>query len=180
MRISRTKKNKQESDYELVIQKQRMRKIRENMSGKDHLLGNLNSKKGMRLLRSEGNLNKFVRREKSKKVGKNWDELFDWKGYYDKSHQHSQNLQSKQPDIVERINEINRSKKERERQSKEQYKAGCWDYDGENGEWYWTGDDAPEIVDNFAYSPPTKEELKLFREAEDKLYEEQDKYKKGS
>ena len=136
MRISRNNKNKQDADYELVIQKQRMRKIREKTSGKDHLLGNLNSKKGMRLLRSEGILNKFVRREKSKKVGKNWDELFDWKGYYDKSHQHSQILQSKRPDIVERINEINRSKKERERQWKEQYKAGSWDYDGENGEWY--------------------------------------------
>ena len=101
------------------------------MSGKEHLIGNLNAKKGMRLLKSEGSLKEFSRRQKSLKVGKNLDEMFDWEKYCTKSKQHSQNLQSKQPDIMKRINEIHWSKKERQRQWNEQSNAEQWDYDDE-------------------------------------------------
>ena len=48
MRIIRKMKSKAVLEYETIIQTQRMRKSRENASGKEHLIRNLKAKKGMR------------------------------------------------------------------------------------------------------------------------------------
>ena len=71
-----------------------------------------------------------------------------------------------------------RLKKEKERQLKEKRKNGEWDYNGESGDWYCTGTVEPETLDNFRYSAPTDEEVKLFRQADNDMYEEQRKLKK--
>ena len=60
-----------------------------------------------------------------------------------------------------------RLRKEKERQLKEERKNGVWDYHGESGEWYWTGTDRPETVDDFCHSAPTDEEVRLFRQEEE-------------
>ena len=177
-RIIRKMKSKEVLEYERIIQKQRMRKSRENASGKEHLIRNLKAKKGMRLLNSEGSLREFSRRKLGRKDAKGWDELFDWEHYECKSQMHSTNLHQMQPDIVQKLNEKMRLKKEKERQLKEKRKNGEWDYNGESGELYWTGTGEPETLDNFSYSAPTDEEVKLFRQAENDMYEEQRKLKK--
>ena len=44
------------------------------------------------------------------------------------------------PDVVEQINQKIREDKEKERKRNEERKNGEWDYNGESGEWYWTGE----------------------------------------
>ena len=70
-------------------------------------------------------------------------------------------LSRNQPDIVSRINKCIRQEKEIERQKEEDRKKGYWHYNGESGEYYWTGDTEPEHVNYFFDSPdpPTKEEI---------------------
>ena len=57
---------------------------------------------------------------------------------------HKEILSKHQPDIVSRINENVRLEKERERQKEENCDRGEWDYNGESGEYYWTGNIEPE------------------------------------
>ena len=71
-----------------------------------------------------------------------------------------------------------RLKKEKERQLKEKRKNREWDYNGESGDWYQTGYGEPENLNNFRYSAPTDEEVKLFRKGELDMHEEQRKLKK--
>ena len=66
-----------------------------------------------------------------------------------------------------------REDKERERNRKEEAKNGEWDYCGESGEWFWTGDGEPP-TDNFEYDIMTPEELKQIRAQEKK---EEDSFK---
>ena len=75
-------------------------------------------------------------------------------------------LSKNQPDIVSRINENDRLEKERKRQTEEIRDKGEWDYHGESGEYYWTGDTEPEYDDTYDNpSPPTKEDLENARQA---------------
>ena len=50
-------------------------------------------------------------------------------------------------------------------------KAGEWIYHGESGEWDWTGLNAPGFEDAFTLKPPTEEEKKIAREADEKEFE---------
>ena len=43
-----------------------------------------------------------------------------------------------------------------------------WIYNGEFGEWYWTGENEPDYEDTFTSEAITEEEKKLMREAEKK------------
>ena len=53
-----------ETDYVAISQKNKKRQQRKQRSEKEHLLQNLKAKKGMRLLKEEGNLQDFKRRSK--------------------------------------------------------------------------------------------------------------------
>jgi hypothetical protein len=104
-KLSRNK-TKEENDYKIIVTKQRVRKWRETLSGKEHLLGNLKSKKGMQQFKSNRRVVQFLRRESSRKdCNAKWDEEFDWERYMRKSQRHSEKLLRDQPDIVARINE---------------------------------------------------------------------------
>ena len=169
----RTRKNNKvsqddlEREYKNIQDKHNKREQRKQRSGKEHLLENLKAKKGMRMLREEGNLLSFARRSR-----KNVDEYTDWKLFLQKGKQHFEKLQKSQPDIVEKINQTVREEKERDRKRKEEAKNGEWDYCGESGEWYWTGESEPP-TDNFEYGTMTPELLKIIREQE---REEQEAY----
>ena len=97
------------------------------------------------------------------------DELFEWKQYMQTSEKQKEILSKNQPDIVSRINETVRLEKERKRQAEENRDKGEWDYDGESGEYYWTGETEPEY-DQTHDSPSilTKEELDRARQAEER------------
>ena len=70
-----------------------------------------------------------------------------------------------------------RKEKEQERQRDEERKEGIWDYNGESGEWYWTGEKEPEYHDEFCHTPPTEEQTKMANETEQKLFAEFVEYK---
>lgn len=77
------------------------------------------------------------------------------------------------PDIVSKLNDLNRSEKERERKEKEKSDNGEWQYHGESGEWMWTGEsEAPDYNDDLLYEQLTEEEMKQAHADERKLYEE--------
>ena len=95
------------------------------------------------------------------------DELFEWKLFKQKSKKHANKLIETRPDIVSKLNDLNRSEKERERKKSQRRVSG------ESGEWSWTGDcEPPDLNDNLLYEPLTEEERKQAHADERKLYEE--------
>jgi hypothetical protein len=169
MEMVRAEKSTEECAYTRIVQRQEKRNLRNSLSGKEHLEGNLTAKKGMRLLNSVGRLRKFASREAGSKSARKRDEMVEWKRYIQTSEKHREILSEKQPDIVSRINENARQAKEKEQQEIENYKEGEWLYNGESGEYYWTGDTEPEYDNTYDNpSPPTKEELEIVRQAEER------------
>ena len=167
MEMLRAEKSTEVCAYEIIEERQEKSIMRKGLSGKYHLEGNLNAKKGMRQLNSEGRVRKFASREAGMKIGK-IDELFEWKQYMKTSKKHKEMLSKNQPDIVSRINENVRLEKERERQTEEN-RDKEWDYNGESGEYYWTGNTEPEYDQIYdSPSPLTKEGLDRVRQAEER------------
>ena len=136
-------------------------------------MGNLKAKEGMQLLNVEGRLRKFAHREKGVKRTRMKDNLYEWKQYMAKSEKHKGILSRKQPDIVLRINECIRQEKEKERVREEDHKKGCWHYNSESGEYYWTGDVEPEHINDLCDSPdfPTKEKIEISKQAQERELE---------
>ena len=70
---------------------------------------------------------------------------------------------------------MRKSEKKKERTIKEieteKKKAGEWIYHGESGQWNWTGTNAPGYGDSFTLKPPTEEEKKIAREADEREFE---------
>ena len=132
----------------------------------------------MQLLSEEGKLKTFERRRSGLKRGLESDEMFEWKSFVRKSKYHKEKLTILEPDIVKTLNERERQKKELERQKEEKRKRGEWDYCGESGEWFWTGETEPENLDQFCFQGMTEEEKIAFRKAEDKLMEDMEKQRK--
>ena len=59
MKEKRKNKCKVENDYDKIVHRMRMRILRRNQTGKEHLEGYLQAKKGMRLLNSDGPIKEF-------------------------------------------------------------------------------------------------------------------------
>ena len=121
-------------EFENTTKKLRMRTFRKKRTGKDHLLQNLRSKQGMRLLESEGRLQDFKRRSH-----RNIEEMRDWENYMRKGKNYVDVLEVRKPDVVQRINEKNRDDEEKERAKREKANDEEWCYNGESGEYYWNG-----------------------------------------
>ena len=170
MAETRQKKIEEDIECDNIVQKHKQREARAKLTGKEHLLQNLQAKKGMKLLNEFGRLNDFQRRGRYKTTEKT-----DYKSFMQKSKTCSEILRAVKPDIVEKLNQEIRNEKEIERKRKEddlkKDKAGRWSYSGESGEWYWTGEQEPNYGDTFCYSPPTEEERKIMREAEEREFE---------
>ena len=153
-------------EYEKIEKKLKMRLFRKQRSGKDHLLQNLKAKQGMQLLEEECRLRKFPWRS-----GGKVEEIRDWEMYNNKGEKYSEFLKVKKPDVVQVLNEKNRAENEKKRQREELEKDGEWCYNGESGEYYWSGDGEPDYGDNFEYEAPTAEDLNQSREYEERLCE---------
>ena len=170
MKRLREKKTAQEKEYEKICEKYSKRKSRLQRTDGDRLLQNQNSKDEMKLLRKMGRLHDF-----KKRCIKNSDRDSDWKGYLKRGKSYSEYLSMKKPDIVERLNEEIREEKEKERTRREREnrkkKAGEWIYHGESGEWYWTGSNETVYEDSFTFKPPSEEEKKIAREADEREFE---------
>ena len=79
MEMVRADKGTEACAYERIVKRQEIRNLRKGLSGKEHLEGNLNAKKGMQLLNSVGRLRKFESRDAGMKNSRKRDELFEWK-----------------------------------------------------------------------------------------------------
>ena len=125
----RLHKKDEDYDYEKIIKRQKIREKREKQSGKEHLIRNLQAKRGMQLINQEGTLRKFTRRERVRKKLETKDNTIEWKNYLQKGENHKRKLENINPDIVERINEQMRLDKEKERHVERDFN------EGESAEW---------------------------------------------
>ena len=168
MRELRSKQSEDENQikqYIKIVDKHKKRESRAKRSGKEHLMQNLQSKKGMRMLKSKGRQYDFQRR-----VNKNKTESLDWKGFLQRGEKYRELLENEKPDIVEQLNEQIRNDKERERKWKEEEnkkdKQGRWEHRAESDEYFWTGEQDPDLGDTFCNTPLTEEDKKSIREEE--------------
>ena len=124
-------KSKAETEYIKIKKKHSMREQRKLRTGKEHLIDNLEAKKGMRLLTNEGGLRLFSRRN-----GGKIEKMRDWELYYGSCKNNADKLKAKNPDIIQILNEKFRKEKERDRIRKEKIKEdrGEWLYNTENGD----------------------------------------------
>jgi hypothetical protein len=87
-------------------------------TGKQKLLENLKSKKGMRIFNEEGRLQEFERRGRQ-----NMSEMSDWEKYIKRGKVQHDLAKGVNPDIVEKINQKIRDEKEREKKEKKRKKG---------------------------------------------------------
>ena len=98
-----------------------MRNHRKNQPGKEHLQAYLKTKKGMRMLNSDGPITEFMKRESGRGRA---DDLWAWKKLMGKSQNHGEHQHRNPADIVAKLNENARVEKEMERIRKEKKEAG--------------------------------------------------------
>ena len=79
------------------------------------------------------------------------------------------------------MNEKNRAENEKKIQREELEKDGEWCYNGESGEYYWSGDGEPDYGHNFEYEAPTaavqRRLCEAFREEKKQILREKRKQK---
>ena len=167
MEKHRTEKIVEDTDYENIIKKKRLRELRGRYSGKQHLIANLKARKGMQLLKKEDRLRTFSKREARMKKDQGIDDLLEWENYLQRSDRHQEKLMEMKPDIVQRINEHLRLKKENERREKEKLREEMKlnQYSG-GGDWYWESETEPDDENISCYSILTKEEKDDFEKEE--------------
>ena len=150
-----------------------MRESRRLRTKEEHAQDKVSAKQGMKDFREYGSLRNYHERS-----FKNKKEILDWKEYCEKGESFAEVLHTRKPDLIERINQEIREEKERDRKKREEErerreeeekrrKDGIWEYNGESGEYYWTGEKEPEqTVDTCVNEPLTENEKKLSEETE--------------
>ena len=68
-------------------------------------------------------------------------------------------LSKSQPDVVSKLNEMNRTEAENKRKRELEYGNQEWEYHGESGQWQWTGE--PVHISDDPFPPTRKEEYRL-------------------
>ena len=180
-REDKSKRGDVEKEYEKISQKHKQRKLRIGRTGKQKLQQNLKAKKGMRILRSDGNLIDY-----SDRCLHNSNETMDWKKFMKQSKKHTDIVNQNNPDLVQRLNEESRMEKEMQRQKAEKAKevekeaerirqrqieeeGGEWVYNAEYSEFYWVGEREP-VNDDPEYIQLSEQELAdLQRQEDDRL-----------
>ena len=170
------KKDTLVKEFEKIYSKHQKRDKRSKRSGKEKLLENLNSKKGMSLFRGEGRLKQLKERDK-----KNTDQTMDWKNFMKKSKHHADMTTKFKPDIVQKVNEIYREEKEqmrrqtqkeqedeRRRKVKVLEDGGEWVYNPEYSEYFWVGEGEPVVDHQPEFKPLSEKALKKIQEQEEK------------
>ena len=109
MAKNRSKKTTEETDFEKIMTRHKMRKRRDNQSGKDHLVGNLKAKKGMKLAKEAGWLREFAKRYRG---GRN--ESREWELFKKKGPANSNILEKNKPEVAMQLNEKDRMEREKE------------------------------------------------------------------
>ena len=162
--VQKSKISDEDKEFNKIKKKHRMREMRNSRSGKDHLTENLQAKKGMALLESEGRKKDFARR-----TGGKLSEIDDFERYHKSGKRFENKLLGERPDIVMLLNEKAREEKEKERNRKEMIKneGGEWIQNGEYGDYYWSGDGEPNWEnDSFEDEQLTAKQIEEFKRQE--------------
>ena len=137
--LKRENRTEPEAEFERLQLCIRMRKLRANRSGKEHLLENLVAKKGMRAFREFGSLKAFKERKP-----RALDDETLWYRFWCRGKEQRALVRSRLGDIAKKLTE--KEEKEREEYAKKREeeekrrKIGYWDYNPEDDCYYWTGD----------------------------------------
>ena len=142
-----------EKEFKRIEQLMRNRRARGERNGKDHLLDNLDAKRGMQDLKELGRLLKCEHRYYYKK-----SEMEIWKIFYDLGTEYKEILKEKKEEVFQKIVEEEEKKMEEEKRKKnpdydaiqEAIKAGHWGTGEKEGyiwieksygrDWFWARD----------------------------------------
>lgn len=173
---AREQKDALVTEFERISLKHQKRDWRKKRNGKEKLMENLKSKKGMRLFREEGRLKQFKERESSNAT----DQTMDWKKFMNKGKHHAEMAAKLKPDLIKKINEMFREEKEQLRRQKQKEQeeerrrkakvledGGEWVFNPEYSEYFWVGEVEP-VVDHWPeYKHLSEKELKDIQEQEE-------------
>ena len=137
----RRNRSDEEFEYDRIDLLLKMRKHRQSRNGKDHLLDNLRSKQGMRLLRENGRLIEYSQRNSYRKKQK-VEELL-WYYYYCEGTKQKEILAKKNPDVFKSIVENEERKRRLQEREKELDEAGRWIYNPAGDDYYWSNAEKP-------------------------------------
>ena len=164
----RENQSKAEHEYEKTYNLLCMRKLRSMRNGKQHLLDNVDARKGMRLLKEEGRLKPYSVREREKwshkwyirRFGK-MDDVGWWSEFTRRGVEFSKILEERNPEMFQRVKELKeqRRREEEEKRAKEieREERGEWrenPADLGEGDVYWTGINPPDESGDSFWSPP--------------------------
>ena len=164
-----------EHEYEIVKNLISMRCMRNSRMGKDHLLDNLDARRGMRKLKEEGRLRSFQERS-----FRELTEIDIWRRFVQRGKDYTNVLKIKSPKLAAYIEEMLEKevkerieKYERERQKeKEREDKGYWHMNPDGDVW-WTGKEPPGEYDFNPYvSHPVGDGWQGEMELTDKEWEE--------
>ena len=175
-KYEREQRDESINDFEKISLKHQKRDNRKERTGKEKLMQNLESKKGMRLLREKGRLKDFKER-----INRNTHQETDWKNFIQKSEKHAAMAVKIKPDIVQRVNEMLRDEKEllrrqkvkeyaneRIRKEKVAEDGGEWVFDKEYSDYYWVGEGEPPVVEEQPiYKPLSEQQLQSIKKQEE-------------
>ena len=145
-RLYKQKKRKTQTDasheYEIICNLLCMRSSRKSRSGKEHLLDNLEAKKGMQLLQEHGCLKSFQSRK-----FRDLHENLIWKRFMRRGKEFRDILKEKKPDLAAQIQEViekeDKAKAELEAKQRELEEKGIWWQNPADGSFWWTGKEPP-------------------------------------
>ena len=149
-RMQNWRKNRspEEAEYIRIETLLMMRKTRQERNGKEHLLDNLDAKRGMRDLREIGPLDAYMQRRRGE-----IEEEQNWRKFHQRGDNYRALLGIKKPVLAKKFKEeedeywkewvksMEKDKKlreEREKREKELDEQGRWKYDNCNGDYFWT------------------------------------------
>ena len=173
-----------EEEFDKIDLKHKRRLFRSRRTQAEKAEENMKAREGMQKLRET-----WPKRIIKRRTRQNFSEFEDWQRFVQKSKRHAEMAASKKPDIVQKINEKERERREvnrkrvekeqeieKERQKKIKEDGGEWEYNAEYDHYKWIGEGEPieGINDDCPLQnrPHTKQELEELRQQEEKELEE--------
>ena len=111
------------------------RMTREFRDGKDHLLDNLDAKRGMRALKEYGPIKDkpFMRRASREKDGEAL-----WRGFWDRGESYQKVLLLNIPTLAAKFKEKDEEAQNKAKDEEKRKKEGHWIWDGGNEDYFWS------------------------------------------
>lgn len=133
-------------EYEIINNLLCMRKLRSSRNGKEHLLDNLQAKRGMRLIAEFGYKKPF-----HLKKFRDISEIELWKWFAKRGSSFYEILKEKKPNtaiiVTSILDQEKKEKEEKEANEKAKRDKGFWEFDYNMDRWMWTGLEPPGPYD---------------------------------